>query len=187
MVEILNALLYVAALWRFGLGWYLLPIFAFCSVMVVITFIDLDFQIIPDILTVSGAIFGLIASSIILPDIFKPWHIVGFKNSLIGIITGGGLFFAIAFIGELLLKKEAMGMGDVKMMGMVGAILGWKGVLLTTFTGSLLGSIIGMSLMRITGKGRDYRIPFGPFLAAGAIVTLFYGKELLSLYLRRPI
>jgi leader peptidase (prepilin peptidase)/N-methyltransferase len=78
-----------------------------------------------------------------------------------------------------------MGGGDVKMMAMVGAFTGWKSILLTTFAASLLGSAVGIFLMIFKGKGRKTKIPFGPFLATGAIITLFYGEELLALYLHR--
>lgn len=185
LVETLNALLYAAALWRFGLGWHLLIIFAFCSAMLVITFIDLDFQIIPNTLTLPGAIIGLLAGSLIFPDPFARGSILGFKGSLIGLISGGGLFLTIAYVSQWILRQEAMGMGDVKMMAMIGAFMGWKAILLTTFSGSLAGSLIGIFLMAFRGKGRKAQIPFGPFLAIGAIITLFYGREILQLYLRR--
>lgn len=187
LIEGLNTLLYVTALWRFGLGWHLIPIFAFCSAMVVITFIDMDFQIIPNIISIPGAVVGLLAGAIIFPDIFKTNQILGFWNSLTGLVIGGSLFLLVALLGEWMFNKEAMGMGDVKMMAMVGAFLGWKGVVLTTFTGSLAGTIVSIFMMVYKGKDRHSQIPFGPFLAAGALITLFYGKELLSLYLRRAL
>jgi leader peptidase (prepilin peptidase)/N-methyltransferase len=76
-----------------------------------------------------------------------------------------------------------MGGGDIKMMAMVGGLLGWKGVLLTTFMGSLLGSVVGVSLIMLKGKEWGSRIPFGPYLAAGALVSLFYGQDILMWYL----
>jgi leader peptidase (prepilin peptidase)/N-methyltransferase len=148
--------------------------------LLVITFIDFDFQIIPDVITIPGIFIGLIASSFILPDPFARHSLLGFRDAAIGLISGGGLFYLIAMI-----SRGGMGGGDVKMMAMVGAFTGWKSILLTTFAASLLGSAVGIFLMIFKGKGRKTKIPFGPFLATGAIITLFYGEELLALYLHR--
>jgi leader peptidase (prepilin peptidase)/N-methyltransferase len=185
LVEALNALLFVIVVWRFGLGGHSLVLCAFCSAMIVITFIDLDFQIIPDVITLPGIVIGLAAGSLILPDPFDRFSMLGFRDSVIGLVSGGAVFFLIAEVSYRILGQEAMGGGDIKLMAMIGAFLGWKSVLLTTFSGSLLGSIAGIVLMILTGRGRRARIPFGPFLAAGALISLFYGQELLSLYLKR--
>ena len=179
-VEMMNALLYVAAVWRYGVGWHTPFLFLFCSVMIVIAFIDLDHQIIPDVITLPGIPFGLIAGSFLFPDPFARTGPTGFVNGLIGLFSGGGLFYAIA-----VLSRGGMGGGDIKMMAMVGAFSGWKSIFLTTFAGSLLGSIAGIFLMVFKGKGRKTRVPFGPFLALGALITLFCGREILDLYLRR--
>ncbi len=185
-VELFNGILYWAVFSYFGLGWHLPFLFAFCSSMIVISFIDLDFQIIPDIITLPGIIIGFLGASFFIPDIFSPnlsFHnlsIIGFKTSLLGFFVGGGLFYLIA-----ILSKGGMGGGDIKMMAMVGAFLGWKAVLLTTFIGSLTGSIVGIFLMVFKGKGRKTKIPFGPFLAFGAIITLFFGRVILDWYLQK--
>jgi leader peptidase (prepilin peptidase) / N-methyltransferase len=179
-VEMMNALLYVAAVWRYGIGWHIPFLFLFCSAMIVIAFIDLDFQIIPDAITLPGIPVGVIAGAFFFPDPFARSGPTGFVNSLIGLLSGGGLFYAIA-----VLSRGGMGGGDIKMMAMVGAFAGWKSILLTTFAGSLLGSIVGIFLMAFRGKGRKTRVPFGPFLALGALITLFFGREILGLYMRR--
>ncbi len=178
LVELLNALFYMAAYLRFGFDYSLLFICPFLSALIVITFIDLDFQIIPDSITLPGILLGLIASSFIFPDPFEYYQITGFMNALIGFITGGGLFFLIA-----LLSRGGMGGGDIKMMAMVGTFLGWKGVLLTTLIGSVAGSLVGIALMVFKGKDRKAKIPFGPFLALGALISLFAGRIILQLYL----
>jgi leader peptidase (prepilin peptidase)/N-methyltransferase len=180
LVEALNASLYVLVVWRFGLGWHTPFLFAFCSAMIVITFIDLDFQIIPDSITIPGMLVGLLAGSLILPDPFDRFSILGLRDSIIGLLSGSLAFYVIA-----VLSRGGMGGGDIKMMAMVGAFMGWKSVLLTTFSGSLLGSLVGIFLMVFKGKGRKTKVPFGPFLAAGAIISLLYGQELASLYLKR--
>lgn len=184
-IEFLNGALYINALWRFGspLSWFLLVYFAFLSSLIVITFIDLEYQIIPDGITIPGILLALIFGSTILPDPFSRSDLLGFKTSIIGILLGGGLYYAIAVSGKAVFKKEAMGGGDIKLMAMVGGILGWKGVLLTTFIGSLLGSLIGISLILIKGKEWGIKIPFGPYLSLGAFLSLLLGEEILRWYL----
>jgi leader peptidase (prepilin peptidase)/N-methyltransferase len=185
LVEVLNALLYVLVLWRSGPGWHIPFLFAFCSAMIVITFIDLDFQIIPDSITLPGIIVGVIAGSLVLPDPFDRLFHLGFRESLIGLLSGGLIFYLIAEVSFRIMRQEAMGGGDIKMMAMVGAFLGWKSVLLTTFAGSLFGSLAGIFLMVFKGKGGKMKLPFGPFLALGALISLFFGQEILSIYLKR--
>lgn len=184
LVELANALMYALVIWRFNAGWQIPALFAFCSAMLVITFIDLDFQIIPDSITLPGIAAGLVAGSLIFPDPFERDSVLGFKSSLIGLVSGGGLFYSIAVISQIIFRQEAMGGGDIKMMAMAGSFLGWKSILLTTFAGSLLGSSAGVLLMVFAGKGRKAKIPFGPFLAAGALISLFYGQEILGFYFR---
>lgn len=188
VVESLNAILYVIVLWRFGayFSWFLLIYFIFLSSLIVITFIDLEYQIIPNGITLSGIPLALVFGSTILPDPFSRADLLGFKASIIGVLLGGGLFYIIRVLGTLVFKKEAMGGGDIKMMAMAGGILGWKGVLLTTFIGSLAGSIIGISLILKKGGEWGSRIPFGPYLAFGTVLSLILGQELLSWYLRSP-
>ena len=178
LVEFLNGMFYVLILWKFGIGWHMPFYFALCSSLVVITFIDLDFQIIPDIITLPGIVIGLGAGSFLLPDPFLRYSLLGYKASLIGFLTGGILFYGIAVV-----SRGGMGGGDIKMMAMVGSFMGWKSVLLTTFIGSLTGTLVGIFMMIFKGKGRKTKIPFGPFLSLGTLVTLFYGQEILKLYL----
>jgi len=185
LVEFLNAVFYVGILWRFGFGWHILAYSFFCSALIVIAFIDLDFQVIPDRITLSGIPLGLIAGSFLLPDPFSRFSLLGIKNSFIGMVTGFGFFYLVAFAGSAIFKKEALGGGDIKMMAMIGAVMGWKAVLLTTFLGSFTGAAFGIFLMVFKGEGRMTRIPFGPFLALGAVITLFYAQEILSWYLGR--
>ncbi|HDZ62180.1 MAG TPA: prepilin peptidase, partial [Nitrospirae bacterium] len=111
--------------------------------------------------------------------------LLGLQASITGVLLGGGLYYAIAVLGRALLKKEAMGGGDIKMMAMVGGFLGWKGVILTTFLGSLFGSVIGILLIIMKGREWGSRIPFGPYLAAGAIICLFSGQEIMNWFLYR--
>jgi leader peptidase (prepilin peptidase)/N-methyltransferase len=183
LVELANGLLYWAVFSVFGVGWHLPFLFAFVSAMLVITFIDLDVQIIPDVVTLPGIAIGVTAATFLLPDPFSPSSPVGFANAASGALLGFGLFYLIAKVGTALAKTDAMGGGDIKMMAMVGAFMGWKAVLLTTFLGSLSGALIGIAIMIAKGQGRKLAIPFGPFLALGATVSLFFGGPLVGWYL----
>ncbi len=183
LVEAMNAFFYAALLWRFGPGWNFLIYCILVSSFIVITFIDLDFQIIPDRITLVGIPAGLVAGSFLLPDPFMRGNVLGYRASFIGASSGFLFYYLVAYLSLKLLKKEGMGGGDIKMMTMVGAFLGWKSVILTTFLGSLTGSLAGISLMLFSGKGRGALIPFGPFLALGAVISLFFGQEILIWYL----
>lgn len=148
------------------------------SSLLVITFIDLDHQIIPDAITIPGIIIGILFSSFLTIDPYNATKELGTLQSIIGMLVGGGSFYLIAHF-----SRGGMGGGDIKMMAMLGSFLGWKGVFMTTFTASLIGSIVGIFLMVAKGKGRKTKIPFGPFLALGALISLFWGERLLGIYL----
>ena len=107
-----------------------------------------------------------------------------FLNSLLGILLGGGSLFLIATLYQWLFKREGMGGGDVKLLAMIGAFLGWEAVLLTILLSSLIGSITGIMMMVLKGKDFKYAIPFGPFLSLGAAIALFYKKEIIFWYLQ---
>ncbi|MCI4625295.1 MAG: prepilin peptidase [Candidatus Magnetoovum sp. WYHC-5] len=178
IVELMNGIIYTFCIYKFGLHEYTILYMALASALIVVTFIDLEFMIIPDRITLAGIIIGLIASSFILINPHKTNELLGITGSLIGLFTGGGIFYIIALI-----SRGGMGGGDIKMMAMVGSILGWQSVLMTMFIGSLLGTLYGLPLMIFKGKGRKTKIPFGPFLAAGTLLVMLFGKELLHVYL----
>lgn len=169
-VELLNGLFYVFLFSLLGWGAPFIAYSAFLSSLIVVTFIDLDYQIVPDRITLPGIILGIIFASTLLP--------VGLKNSLLGALIGGGFFYLAAII-----SRGGMGGGDIKLISMIGAFLGWRNVLLTIFFGALSGSLVGIFLMVFRGKGRKHKIPFGPFLALGSILSLFWGKDIIEWYL----
>jgi len=160
---------------RFGLSWSYFFYFAFVASLIVITVIDLFHQIIPDVISLPGIGVGLLAS-LIVPDL-------PFLNSLIGMLLGGGSLFVVATLYQWLFKREGMGGGDVKLLAMIGAFLGWKAVILTILLSSLIGSITGIIVMVAKGKDFKYAIPFGPFLSLGAVISLFYGEKIITWYL----
>lgn len=175
LIELLHGLGYLFILHQFGYSVQALVYAVLFSSLVVVTFIDLSHQIVPDVITLPGMVLGLIAASTVLPP--------GPINSLIGLFLGGGLFYLVAILSIALLKKEGMGGGDIKLIAMIGAFLGWKGMLLTIFLAALAGSIIGLFLVFIRGRDRAEPIPFGPFLALGAMISLFWGPQILNWYL----
>lgn len=196
VVELTNALLYLWIANEFWLGGEAFLMMALCSSLIVITVIDFDHQIIPDVITLPGMLLGLTLAPFFMSSLGDPLpfpldhylphagpYLTGFLNSLIGLILGGGPLLAIGWIWEKLRHVEAMGGGDVKLMGMVGSFLGWKSALLTIMLGALAGSVIGLLLIVLKRHKIEKVIPFGPFLAAGAAASAFYGSDIISWYL----
>lgn len=175
LIEGITALSSLFLFMKFGPSLSYLFYFAFVAALIVITVIDLYHQIIPDVISLPGIGVGLIAS-LILPQIT-------FLNSLFGVLLGGGSLFLVATCYEWLFKREGMGGGDVKLLAMIGAFLGWKAVILTILLSSLIGSITGILVMVVKGKDFKYAIPFGPFLSLGAAISLFYGQNIINWYL----
>jgi len=174
LVEALTGLLSVALFIRYGLSYQYFLFLLFTSALVTISFIDLHHKIIPDVLSLSGIVVGLAAS-------FMPGTI-SWLDSLIGIIAGGGSLFLVAFVYERITGREGMGGGDIKLLAMIGAWLGWRQLYLIVLISSLVGAIVGIVFLLVAGKGLRVRIPFGPFLSLGAIACLFFGPELMNWY-----
>jgi leader peptidase (prepilin peptidase)/N-methyltransferase len=175
LVEAITALESLVLFMRFGPSLPYIIYFAFVAALIAITVIDLYHQIIPDVISLPGIGVGLLAS-LILPQLTL-------FDSLKGLLLGGGSLFVVATLYQWLFKREGMGGGDVKLLAMIGAFLGWKAVILTILSGSLIGSIIGISVMILKGKDFKYAIPFGPFLSLGAVISLFYGENIIRWYL----
>jgi len=167
LVEALTAFLAWATLQRFELT-ILTPIyFLFVCALLVATFVDFDFKIIPNEVTVGGLAFGLLLSPA-LPH--------GIKGALFGAVLGGGILWLVAFLYELITGREGMGFGDVKLLAMMGCFLGPKSIPLVILIASLAGSLVGVAMMVFFRKGRLYALPFGPFLALGGLLYLFFGE-----------
>ena len=175
MVELLTGLAAVAVYSRFGFGveWFVL--FAFVAALIVITFIDLDHRIIPDVISLPGIVIGFVLS--------LRGGDPGPLSSAIGILFGGGLLLGVAWGYHAITGREGMGGGDIKLLGMIGAFLGWQSVPFTMLLSSLSGSAVGLSLMWWTGSDTKYAIPFGPFLALGAVAYIFCGEQVIAWYL----
>jgi leader peptidase (prepilin peptidase) / N-methyltransferase len=169
-IEFVTGLLFILLYFKFGIT----PLFVVYTLMVssllVIALIDLDHKIIPNIITIPGVIVGFFLSLWILP--ITP------LDSLLGLTLGGTMFYVIALVW-----RGGMGGGDIKLIAMIGSFLGLQGAIFTMFSSALLGSVIGVILILLRKKGRKDTVPFGPFLAVGAIIYIFYGDELIHGYL----
>ena len=174
-VEGLTAIVLVLLLYRLGLSGSFAVAAVFLAALIVITFIDLDHQIIPDVITLPGIAVGLLLS---VAGMGPP-----VLDSVAGALLGGGLLYGVAAGYYAWTGREGMGGGDVKLLAMIGAFLGWRSVLVTLVLGSFTGALVGVGL--ILGRGADVRvpIPFGPFLALGATCAIFFGDQLIHWYL----
>jgi len=174
LVELVTAIGYGMIVWHFGLTSVAFVYALLYSALIVITGTDLSHQVIPDVITLPGLVIGMFSAAVILP--------LGILNSLAGVVVGGGLLWLLAWLSPYLFGKEGMGGGDIKLMAMVGAFLGWKPVLLAIMVGSLIGSIVGVGLIAFRVMRRDEYLPFGPFLAVGSLVALFLHQPVLDWY-----
>lgn len=175
LIELLTGLIYVVLAVRFGISGTFAAYVVLCSILIIATAIDLEFQIIPNGLVLTGAIAGVLFS---LAGLTVDW-----LDALIGMLVGGGTFLIVALLAHWILKKEGMGGGDIKLMGMIGLLIGWRltslSILLSVYAGGLIGGLL--LLLRI--KKRGDAIPYGPFIAAGTLLSIFFGNDLIRWYL----
>jgi leader peptidase (prepilin peptidase) / N-methyltransferase len=178
LIELLTGFVFLLHYQVFGATLLLVPRLIFACGLIVLAFIDLRHRILPNPITLGGTVAGFLFSLFLPP---------GWMASLIGILIGGGVLFAIGEVYLRLRGIEGMGMGDVKMLAMIGAFVGWKAVLVTLVLSSMTGAIVGFLLL-VTQKGNmKYQLPFGTFLAAGALVASLYGDALINWYLNLTI
>ena len=175
VVEFLTGLIYLIIYLIYGLSIQSLVYIILLSALIIIAFIDLQEQIIPDVISLPGIVVGLILSFIV------PY--MSFINSVLGTLVGGGIILIIAWVGSIIFKKEAMGGGDAKLTAMIGAFLGWRYTIISLFLGFFLGALTGIILIMTKIKKREDAIPFGPFIALGSIITLLCGEKILAWYI----
>ncbi|MBT3192635.1 MAG: prepilin peptidase [Verrucomicrobia bacterium] len=198
LVELLVALLFLLAWLKFDLvtgarplglvpitDFWLVPVYWLVVMGLVLgTFVDFEHMIIPDRVTLGGIACGL-AASILVPSLHGQSEILpSLIRSAIGAGAGFGLLWGVATLGEFIFKKEAMGFGDVKLMGAIGAFFGWEGILFTVMVSSLAGSIVGISCILMGKKEMGSRLPFGPYLSLAALLWMYWGSEWWGLYVR---
>lgn len=177
LVEILTGLLFAALFLALGATPKLLSCLILVSGLVVVTFIDFDTQTIPDHITFSGIALGPILA-VLFPSVMgEASRMMALFSSLGGAVLGGAMIFLIAQVGKLIFKKEAMGDGDIFLLAMIGAFLGWKLVILTFFVAPMFGAVVGIILKYTRG---DETMPYGPYLSMGALVSIFFGSRILS-------
>lgn len=177
LVELITSLLSTALFLRYGVSVQFFLYLAFSASLVVITFIDIQHKIIPDVISIPGIIVGLIISFFGFTGL--QWH-----ESLVGMVAGGGCLFLVGILFEWITGKEGMGGGDVKLLAMIGAWMGWKGLPYIVLMSSLAGALIGGISLIVARSGMRTKIPFGPFLSLGALVQFFFGNELIAWYVR---
>jgi leader peptidase (prepilin peptidase)/N-methyltransferase len=199
-VELLTAAMFVAVAWHDGLSAALPFDLIFVSALLALIFIDAEHMILPNVITYPGMVFAVVARVAIpfltgtlhfddLPSLSQgafagmPVWVTSLAGAVIGALIGGGSLWLMGWTWEKLRGIEAMGLGDVKMMFMVGAYLGWRLTILTIFVGVLTGSIIGIALMaRQRDRDMQMLLPFGIFLGLGAIASLLFGSQVVEWY-----
>lgn len=174
VIELSNGLLYLVLYAQYhwtiqGLVYALLA-----TVLLIVSCIDIAHTIIPDSITLPGIVIGLCVSSWLTP--------VGWYPAFLGALLGSGFFLLLAVLSVVLLQREGMGGGDIKLIAMLGAFLGGRAVLVTIFLAAVCGAVIGVSLMLFRGQRRHEALPFGPFLALGALLAMLWGEQLLTWY-----
>lgn len=186
LVELITALTFVGFYLYYGLDLVLAAYLTMVSGFIVAMFVDFEHRIIPDEISVGGMVAGLVFS-FFLPALHLEkappgfvGHLMGLGWSVVGALVGGGLIYAMGLLGDIIFRKESMGGGDVKLMAMVGAFMGWKLALLTFFVAPFFGAVYGI-VEKIRTK--DSAIAYGPFLVVGALVSLFYGEQIIQFIL----
>ena len=187
LIEALTGGLFLATFYYFGLTWATVGAWVLLSWLICLTFIDFDTLTLPNVLTQSGLVLGVIAQTL---RIFSPAALTlteaaqGLMTAVVGAVLGIWIFELIGLIGSLVSGKTVMGGGDGKLAALLGAWLGWQGMLLSSFLACALGAFIGGAAIALHITSRKTPIPFGPFLALGAVITLFWGDRLIAWYLQ---
>ncbi len=175
LVEALMGFSFVGAFYFFGPTWYFLEVSILLFGLITVSFIDIDHFLLPDIFTLSGIVLGLVGAAL------NPER--SFWDSLIGFLMGGGFLWAIAYLYFVFRKEEGMGGGDIKLLAWIGAVLGWKAIPFVIISSSLIGTVGGVLTAMKSRNGMKTVIPFGPYLALGAVLYLFGGEALAHWYL----
>lgn len=173
LVEAITAVLFVLVTATTPAGPQLAAHLLFVCALIVLFGIDLEHQILPNSITLPGIVIGVLFSLVGPP---------GWRASLLGVLLGGGVLYAIAWGYYAVRREEGLGMGDVKMLGMIGAFLGWQAVLLTLVLASLSGALIGVAMISLQRGSMKYALPFGTFLAIGALVAMLAGQPIIDWY-----
>jgi leader peptidase (prepilin peptidase) / N-methyltransferase len=176
LVETFTGIMAVITINAFGPTPAFLLYFTFISTLVVISFIDFDLQIIPDVISLPGIVVFFF--SFLFTDLMTA------KDAFFGILLGGGSLYLVAVLYHLIRKVDGMGGGDIKLLAMIGGTIGARGVLFTLFMGSLLGAVVGFATMVLTkNRNRQFRMPFGPYLSIASAIYIFWGDPIIRGYI----
>jgi leader peptidase (prepilin peptidase)/N-methyltransferase len=178
LVELLSALAAVFSVLQFGFTISAFVIYALCAALIVISFIDIDYYIIPDVISIPGTAIGITLGIIQeFYPIFTPPLTSGVLDTSLGLLAGAGFLWLIAQAYIIFRNMHGLGFGDVKLLALVGAVLGPYGALYTIFMGSILGAFFGVGMILLRGRAHQIPIQFGPFLSMGTALYLFFGYE----------
>jgi len=186
LVELANALFYLAIFQRTGVSPLFILVAATVSMILVLIYIDAEIQILPDVVDIPGIVIGAGIGALIqfrigyAPDLMLSQSLI---DSLAGALIGASVLFSIALAYRLVRKIEGMGLGDVKMIAMLGAVLGWEPLFPLLVVASVIGAVVGGVVAANSDKGMQAAVPFGVFLGLAALVMLFFGPTLWSWYL----
>ena len=197
LVELLTAVLFLLVWFKFDLAsggrplglvavtdWRLVPVYwLMASGLILGTFVDFEHMIIPDRVTLGGVLAGLLLSAAVPSLHGQATARNALASAAVGAAVGGGLLWSVGVLGKVVFRKDAMGLGDVKLLAAVGAFLGWRAVLFTVMIASLVGSVVGLSLVLGGRKEMQSRIPFGPYLALAALLWILWGSAWWQSYL----
>ena len=201
LVELLSGLAFYgcARVWAFTPPTFVNSLFL--AITIILIFTDYNHRILPNKITLPGTIAGILLSPFQTPEVYqdifsyKVTSLLGFENastvlpwvgSILGAVIGGGILFFVAFVYEMVRRREGLGTGDVKMMMMTGAFIGWRLAILTIFVSSLLGTVVGISLIALRKMDMQGKLAFGVFLGIGSAFCLFYGFSIVHWYLNIP-
>ena len=179
-LEITTSALTCFVAYHFGLHWLLIPVLLFSWALLALVVIDLETQLLPDSITKTFIVFGLLLNTTALFG----WHIAltTWSSSLLGFCFGYGVLWLLSFVYLKWTGQHGMGGGDLKLLGMIGAVLGLKAVLMALFIAAISGGVAAVGYL-IAGKGKDYAIPFGPYLALGGWLMLMWPQDIIGWYL----
>lgn len=176
IVEAVTALMSVAVAWHFGFGWATAAGLLLTWAFIALSMIDFDHQLLPDSITLPFLWFGLfIAMFGVFTDL---------RSSVIGAIAGYLTLWSVYWAFKLITKKEGMGYGDFKLLAMIGAWFGWKAIPTTILLSSFVGAVVGLALIAFKGRDKNIPIPFGPYIAAAGWISMLWGDQLITFYLR---
>lgn len=191
LLELLTAGMFLLFFLKFGFSPAFLVNLLLGCILIILIFIDLFQRILPNVITLPGIALGILLSPLQSREfldgsgvqfISQGFWLQAVLGSLLGVALGGGVLWLVAALYLKWRKFEGMGFGDIKMMAMVGAFLGWKYAWLTIFTGSLLGALVGSAYILVSKRGARYELPFGTFLGLGAILVIMKGPQFVSWY-----